>query len=331
MGRRYAGWSWLRGVAALGLLGLVWAGCSSRSSLPSAPLATGPGSLDGSTVAPPNPRDNEDYEPKPGTMLPKKPRKLCAPAYRFDRSLFSNPTNIDNPYSPLIPGIQYTLEGRADRGGGALPHRVSFTVTGVTKEIYGVNCVVLWDVDFNQNALAEEELAFFAQDDLGTIWSFGEYPEEYDFTSGEFQGAPNTWIVGFDGAQPGTFLLGDLRRGKGYYSQGYAPTIEFLDCATVLTTDTKTCVPVGCYTDVLLVDELGPFDPQGGHQRKYYARGVGNIKIGAINDPEGETLVMIDRRQLGPTELAAANQAALRLDARGFQFNDIYAQTVPAK
>lgn len=331
MGRGVADWSWLRGVAALGMFGLVWAGCSGRSSLPNAPLSTRPESFDGATAPPQNPRDNEDYEPKPSTMRPKKGPRLCAPAYRFDRSLFSNPTYIDNPYSPLRPGLQYTLEGRANRGGGALPHRVVFTVTDVTKEIYGINTVVLWDVDYNEGALAEEELAFFAQDDLGTIWSFGEYPEEFDFTSGEFQGAPNTWIVGFDGAQPGTFLLGDLRRGKGYYSQGYAPSVEFLDCATVLTTDTKTCVPVGCYTDVLLVDELGPFDPQGGHQRKYYARGVGNIKIGAVGDPEAETLVMVERRQLGPTELAAARQATLRLDARGFQFNDIYAQTIPAK
>jgi hypothetical protein len=328
MGRGSGRWSWLRAVVALGVFGLVWGGCSGRSALPTAPSSQ---SLDGVAAKPPDPRTDEDYEPKPIPGPARKPPRLCDPAYRFDRDLFSNPTNIDNPYSPLRPGLQYTLEGRADRGGGALEHQVVFTVTDVTKEIYGIKTVVLWDRDFNQGVLAEEELAFFAQDDLGTIWSFGEYPEEFDLASGEFQGAPNTWIVGIAGAEPGTFVLGDQRRGKGYYSQGFAPTIEFLDCATVLTTEARTCVPVGCYTDVLLVDEWGPYDPQGGHQRKYYARGVGNIRIGAIRDPEGETLVMIDRRQLGPTELAQARQEVLRLDARGFQFNEVYAQTIPAQ
>lgn len=328
MGRGSGHWSWLRAVVAIGLLGLLWAGCSGRSAMPTGPRSSSP---DAVAAKPPDPRDGEDYEPKPMPGPAKKGPRLCAPVYPFNRAMFSDPTNIDNPYSPLRPGLQYTLEGRADRGGGPLPHRVVFTVTDVTKEIYGIDCVVLWDRDYNQDALAEEELAFFAQDDLGTIWSFGEYPEEFDFTSGEFQGAPSTWIVGIDGSQPGTFLLGDQRFGKGYYSQGYAPTVEFLDCATVLSTQSKTCVPVGCYTDVLLVDEMGPLDPEGGHQRKYYARGVGNIRIGAIRDPEGETLVMIDHRQLGPAELAQARQEALRLDARGFQFNDVYARTIPAR
>jgi hypothetical protein len=315
-------------VVALGVLGLVWGGCSGRSALPTAPTSE---SLDGVAAKPPDPRDHEDYEPKPIPGGSNKGPRHCAPAYPYDRGLFSNPTVIDNPYSPLRPGLQYTLEGRADRGGGPLPHQVVFTVTDVTKVIDGIQTVVLWDRDYNQGVLAEEELAFFAQDDLGTIWSFGEYPEEFDLASGEFQGAPSTWIVGIEGAQAGTFVLGDQRRGKGYYSQGFAPTVEFSDCATVLTTTAKTCVPVGCFSEVLLVDEWGPYDPAGGHQRKYYARGMGNVRIGAIRDPEGETLVMIDHRQLSPAELAQARQEALRLDARGFMFNEVYAQSIPAR
>lgn len=321
-------WSWLRAVVVVGLFGLFWAGCSGQSPLPTAPRSVSPY---GVATSPPDPRADEDYEPKPPTGPARKPPLLCDPAYRFDPRMFSNPTRIDNPYSPLRPGLQYTLEGRADRGGGPLPHQVIFTVTDVTKEILGVQTVALWDRDFAEGVLAEEELAFFAQDDFGTIWSFGEYPEEFDRVSGEFQGAPNTWIVGLAGAEPGTFVLGDQRRGRTYYSQGYAPSIEFLDCATVVSTQAKTCVPVGCFSDVLLVDEYGPFDKRGGHQRKYYARGVGNIRIGAIRDPEGETLVMIDRRELDAAALAQARQEVLRLDARGFQFNEIYSQTIPAR
>ena len=42
--------------------------------------------------------------------------------------------------------------------------------------INGVNAVVVWDRDFQNGELVEEELAFMAQDDAGNVWSLGEYP-----------------------------------------------------------------------------------------------------------------------------------------------------------
>jgi hypothetical protein len=289
-----------------------------------------PGSVDGVTAAPPDPRQDEDYEPKPIPGPARKGPELCDTVYPFRNARFTNPLRIDNEWAPLIPGTQYTLTGVADRGLGFLPHQVVFTVSDVVKVIDGVPCVILWDRDFQNNVLAEEELAFFAQDDQGTIWSMGEYPEEFDLASGEFQGAPNTWIAGIDGTQAGNWMLGDVRLGKGYYSQGFSAPVEFLDCATVMWTRVKTCVPVGCYDDVMVIDEYGPYDPAGGHQRKYYAKGIGNVRIGAINDPEGETLVMSARRTLSPTEMADVRANVLRLDQRGFMFNEVYSRTNPA-
>ena len=63
-----------------------------------------------------------------------------------------------------MPGTRLTLEGRANRGGGPLPHTVTFTVTDLTKVIAGVRTRVAWDVDVNEGELSETELAFFAQD-----------------------------------------------------------------------------------------------------------------------------------------------------------------------
>jgi len=98
----------------------------------------------------------------------------------FDPRNFSDPLRIDNAWSPLEPGMRFVYEGRANRGQGRLPHRVVFTVTDLTKTIDGVRTVVLWDRDFNGGRLREGELAFHAQDDDGTIWNMGEYPEEYE-------------------------------------------------------------------------------------------------------------------------------------------------------
>ena len=214
----------------------------------------------------------------------------CAPAVDFDSNNFSNPTTINNKWFPLVPGTQYILEGQANRGGGTLPHQVIFTVTDLTKVIDGVRTVVVWDRDLNEGQLAEAELSFFAQDKAGNVWNLGEYPEEYE--DGVFVGAPSVWISGLAGAEGGLHMLANPRTGTSWYLQGSAPAIEFLDCAKVLKTGEKTCVPINCYDDVLVTDEVSPLDQGGGHQLKYHALGVGIIQVGAVADREGETLVL---------------------------------------
>lgn len=319
--------SCLATVVIVASFGFVFTGCSTRTSMPTGPSSS---SIDRSGVS----TFERVPEDKPGTNV-----SYCETIIPFAEARFSNPTRIDNRWSPMIPGTQYTLSGVANRGLGVKPHDVVFTVTDVVKNINGIDCVCLWDRDFQEDPanpgsklLAEEELAFFAQDDAGNIWMMGEYPEEFDITNGgEFQGAPNTWIAGIDGTVPGTLMLGDPLHGTGYYLQARAPSIRFLDCAKVFMTRQKDCVPVGCYDNVLITDERAPADWRGGHQRKSYAPGIGNIRVDFRGDPEGEVLVMSARRQLNATEMAQARAAVLRLDARGFDFNDVYAQTARAR
>jgi hypothetical protein len=95
------------------------------------------------------------------------------------RSNFPAAARVDNPWYPLVPGTQYLLEGRANRGEGRQPHRVIFTVTDLTKVIDGVRPVVIWDRDINEGQLEESELAFQAQDNDGNVWLHGEYPERW--------------------------------------------------------------------------------------------------------------------------------------------------------
>jgi hypothetical protein len=187
---------------------------------------------------------------------------------------FSAPTSVDNRWLPLVPGTQFVLEGTANRGQGASAHQVIFTVTDVTKEINGIRTLAMWDRDFSDGELVEEELAFFAQDDGGTVWSLGEYPEEYE--AGEFVGAPSTWLDGVADAERGIHMLAHPRVGDSY-TQGTAPEIDFLDVAEVIKRGGETCVPTGCYRPTLVIDEQSPLDPASGSQQKYYARGVGNI------------------------------------------------------
>jgi hypothetical protein len=253
---------------------------------------------------------------------------LCPEPVRFDSDEFPSRPQIDNGWLPLIPGTQLTLEGLADRGGGALPHTVTFTVTDLTKVIAGVKTRVVWDVDVNEGEVAEAELAFFAQDRDDNVWNLGEYPEEFE--DGNFIGAPNTWIAGIAGAEAGIHMREHPSLGSAWL-QGFAPEIDFLDCATVVSDDEAVCVPVACYDGVLLTHETSPLDPAGGIQTKYHARGVGIVQIGALNDPEGETLVLSRLERLSPEALAAARIEAQRLDARAYAVSDVYAQTEPVE
>jgi hypothetical protein len=219
----------------------------------------------------------------------------------------------------------------ANRGGGSLFHQVVFTVTDVTKEIDGVTTVVLWDRDFSEGELVEEELAFFAQDDDGTVWSLGEYPEELE--GGVVIGAPSTWIHGLADAQAGVHMPADPQRGGGWYVQGFAPNIDFLDCARVFKTGQASCVPVDCYEDVLVTNEVSPPPAGGGHQRKHHAPGVGIVQIDAVGDKEGETLELTAHEQLTADQLAAASLRVLELDRRGREevSPDLYGLTEPAR
>jgi len=309
--------SWAVAVSILGLIGfiaLIGAGCADRREMPTGPAAR--------ATATPAARS----ETKPPDQV-----TYCDPIAAFDPRTFGHPLRIDNIWSPMVPGTQYTLTGDVTGGAGALPHEVVFTVSDVVKNIAGIPTAVLWDRDFDNGKLAESELAFFAQDDEGNLWMMGEYPEEYDPDTGVFQGAPSTWIPGIDGAIPGTLMLANPVQGSTYYLQGRSPSIRFLDCARVYQTGLSISVPVGSFTNVLETDERGPLEQNSGHQRKYYAPGIGNIRNDFVGDKNGEVLTMTQRRVLSRNELGDVHRAVLAQDGRGYKYSAVYAQTAPAR
>lgn len=260
--------------------------------------------------------------------LGQAPDPGCARLVDYGTAGFGSASHIVNhPLLPLAPGTQRVFEGRSSATGTPLPHRVSFTVTSLTKVVDGVRSAVVWDVDESDGELAETELAVFAEDDTGNVWNLGEYPEEYP--GGVFGGAPDAWFSGVGQAEPGIHMPERPDVGLPEYLQGWVPAIEFLDCATIVGSEPSVCVPAGCFADVIVIHERSPLDPEGGIQVKYHAPNVGIVKIGAIGDPEGETLELTELNVLGPGELERANREAHILDQRGLQCSDVYAQTAP--
>lgn len=252
----------------------------------------------------------------------------CSLPTRFAARNFPDRPRIDNRYLPALPGTRYVFEGTANTDEGIIQRRVVTTVTDMTKVVNGVRTVVIWDRDFNNGVLAEEELAFWAQDKHGNVWNLGEYPEEYE--DGTFVGAPSTWIAGQDRARAGIIMLAQPRVGA-LYLQGFAPAVDFFDCAEVVRKGVRTCTPLACYDRVLVVDESSPLEPDSGVQRKFHAPGVGVVRITAIGDPEAETLTLTRVTKLGPEGLEAARQAVRRLERRAYRISDVYQATEPAR
>jgi hypothetical protein len=245
----------------------------------------------------------------------------------FDPSLFAAPTTITNQWTPLVPGTKMIFDGQVvDDAGVAAPHQVVFIVTDLTKEIDGVRTVVVWDRDYQNGELQEEELAFEAQDAAGNVWNMGEYPEEHE--NGRFSGAPSAWLAGQANAQAGLLMRADPQPGTEPYLQGYAPDVEFLDEATVAKLGEHVCPPASCYDGVLVTDEWSPLDPASGHQLKYYAKGVGNVQIEPVGGDARETLSLSSVAQLSGPEMDEARAAVKALDHHAYSVvPEIYAST----
>jgi hypothetical protein len=262
-----------------------------------------------------------------GPSLPPVPAGETGPEKGFDRGKFSKPTTIDNRWFPLKPGTQFVYEGETIEDDEKIPHRVVMTVTDLTKVVDGVRNVVVWDQDFSAGELEESELAFFAQADDRTLWHFGQYPEAYE--EGKLVETP-AWIHGVEGAQAGITIKAEPQPGAASYSQGWGPAVAWSDRARVYQTGQKTCVRAGCYTDVLVTDEFS-LDEPGAHQLKYYAPGVGNVRVGwAGDDPTRETLELVKVAQLSPAELAEVRAEAMKLEQRAYQNSkEVYGRTTP--
>ena len=246
----------------------------------------------------------------------------------FPRGSFDDPTRIDNQWLPLAPGMQWVWDGETLVDGEAVPHRIVLTITDMTKVIDGVQSVVAYDEDYSDGELVEAEIFFLAQDNDGNVWRMGEYPEEYE--AGEFVDAP-TWLAGAQGALAGYQMTADPQLGDRSYGQGWGPEVDWTDRAQVVEVGAESCVELGCYEDVLVIEEWTLDEPDA-RQLKYYAPGVGNIRVGwsGSAEQEQEMLELIEFGQLNSDALADVRAAALALEEHAYEIRpEVFGDTEP--
>jgi hypothetical protein len=233
---------------------------------------------------------------------------------------FDKSENIDNAWWPLKPGMQWTFDGYVEEEGKKESHRLVFTVTDLVKVIDGVRSRVIYDTDLTKGKLVEQELAYFAQDKVGNVWHLGQYREVMEgkiFVGGQI------WVINNPaGAKAGIMMPADPKLGSPSYSEGFAPPpFYWTDRGRVYQVGQKVKVPAGSYNDVLVLEEFDDENP-GTFQLKYYAKGVGNIKVGSRGKKGGtdEKLELTKIKQLDEAEMAVIRAKAFELEKRAGMF-----------
>jgi hypothetical protein len=245
----------------------------------------------------------------------------------LDPHAFNDSTTVDNSWLPLKPGTRLVYKGSSSDG----KKRLDFIVTDLVKVVGGVRNVVVWDRDYTDGELVEAELAFFAQDDHGNVWHTGEYPEEYE--NGKFVEAP-AWLAGIKGARAGIEMKARPQLGTPSYAQGFAPPpVNWTDRARVAKVAGEVCTTLRCFDHVLVTREFNSEEPEA-YQLKYYAAGVGNIRVGwgGKKNTDKEAVSLVELSQLDRAGLAAVRKAALALERQAYtRSKDVYGRTQPAR
>jgi hypothetical protein len=181
---------------------------------------------------------------------------------------------VDNPWFPLAPGTVWTYDVTGSRAV-----RMEVGVDADEQVVDGVRCVVVHEVATDQGGkVVSRSGAFYAQDQQGNVWLFGE--------SGD-----RAWRAGQSGAEAGLLMPAKPRVGDGWL-QEEAPGVV-ADRSTALSLDAERTVPAGTFGGLLLLEDSSTLSDLHTVQRTY-ARGTGLVSATTTaGGTEGLSLVSV--------------------------------------
>jgi len=193
----------------------------------------------------------------------------------LDASTFT--PNVDNEWFPLPVGMTWLYSGTKD--GRAAVDVV--TASERTRVVDGVTTRVVEDRLLLDGVLRERTSDYYAQDECGNVWYFGEDTAEID-RLGRVVDRSGSFHAGVDGAQPGLFMQATPEVDRRFRQEWYRGQAE--DAFRAVDTSTKITVPTGTYAHALLTEERSALEP-GIVDHKYYAPGVGELIERAVRGP----------------------------------------------
>jgi hypothetical protein len=239
----------------------------------------------------------EDADPASagsGSTPTEKPQTIAQPVVegiqvapeseRVDLTLptFSDPTNVTNPLFPVSSQKSVLLLGRVD----GEPFRTEVTLLPETRIIEWegrrVETLVSQYVAYLGGRLHEVAYDFYAQDDNGAVWYFGE--DVFNFEDGQIADTHGTWIAGRDG--PAAMIMpADPKPGNVYRPENI-PGFVFEE-VTVKAVDQTLDGPLGPVEGGLVVEELHMDNTKEG---KSFAPGYGEFLTAGGGDVEALAL-----------------------------------------
>jgi hypothetical protein len=200
-----------------------------------------------------------------------------------------DPLHFDQPranaYFPLEPGTVSRYRGTDE--GESFRERV--VVTSRTKVIQGVTTTVVRDVLRRADgSLAEKTRDWYAADDDGNVWYFGEATATYD-DAGHVESREGSWQAGVDGAVAGTIMPADPSPTDAYRQELYRGSAE--DQAWIVERRVTTTVPYGKLHDVVRTFEWSRLEKDV-VSTKLYAPGLGIVREQDVAGGD-ETFVLV--------------------------------------
>ena len=200
-------------------------------------------------------------------------------------SKFINSTKVDNPYHPVTAGKKYIYEGQTPDGLERIEERRLTT----TKTILGITCIVVEFKAFINATLIEKAFDWYAQDNAGNLWYFGEAVDNYN-PNGTLKDHAGSWEAGVDGAQPGMIMPANPQTGMAYREEYYFNHAE--DKAEVIATGQTVSIPFGTFNNCIKTKNWTELEPHL-DENKYYAPGIGLVKEVNIKDKYEINLIAI--------------------------------------
>ena len=152
---------------------------------------------------------------------------------------------------------------------------ITVTVTGDTKEILGIEAVVVNDVVEEDGEIVEDTDDWYGQDVFGNVWYLGEISKNYE--DGELVDIEGSWTAGVDGAKAGILMKAAPMVGDVYRQEWALGDAE--DAAEVLSLTASAVVPAAgasCAGTCVETLDFTPIEPDAAEE-KYYSPDVGLI------------------------------------------------------
>ncbi|XAM00442.1 PEP-CTERM sorting domain-containing protein [Phycisphaeraceae bacterium D3-23] len=194
-----------------------------------------------------------------------------------------NSADITNPFLNYQTGTLSIFEGQAEDG---LEH-IETLSTSNTLNILGVENRVVQDLEYIDGLLVEIALDWYAQDNEGNVWYFGEDVVNYNYDDVgnlESTDTEGSWIADGIDSFPG-ILMRDAPLEGDLYFQEWAPGVAF-DFAEVQSRTMTVDIDFGTFDNVLTTGEGNLFDEPEGEivEFKHYALGTGLVQVQEFDD-----------------------------------------------